>query len=347
VIRRRLRHAVAWRLRAVVGRLDSLTERSRTIEQRLAALEEKLDGVAEELHAGFAAIPQSLGDVAALRAAIDERVDPMLRVLVDRESENRRALYALRSDPAYESAFTHPDPLVTIAIATVGREELLSRALPSLLSQSHTNLEILIVGDHSPPDVQEAVRSLGDPRVHYSNLTQRLAIHEDPWRRWLVGSTMARNEAAHRARGQWLIHFDDDDHMRPDTIARLLAVAREQHAEVSYGGFEQHRPDGPSTTHIAFPPRWGGFAWPGALIHSGLRFFERELIAAHLALPGDIYMVTRMLRVGVRFALLDEIVLDYFPSTLWRGGKDAEQPSAAAALLPHDWPSPETGPRPG
>jgi hypothetical protein len=29
------------------------------------------------------------------------------------------------------------------------------------------------------------------------------------------------------------------------------------------------------------------------------------------------YMLERMLRAGVRFAMLDEIVLDYFPSTLW------------------------------
>jgi hypothetical protein len=57
-------------------------------------------------------------------------------------------------------------------------------------------------------------------------------------------------------------------------------------------------------------------------------------------------MVTRMLRVGVRFALLDDVVLDYFPSTLWRGDEDAPQPRAAAALLPHDWPSPDAGPSP-
>jgi hypothetical protein len=54
-----------------------------------------------------------------------------------------------------------------------------------------------------------------------------------------------------------------------------------------------------------------------------LRFFERELVAAHLEIPGDIYMLERMLRVGVRFAMLDEVVLDYFPSGLWEHAGDA------------------------
>jgi hypothetical protein len=56
-------------------------------------------------------------------------------------------------------------------------------------------------------------------------------------------------------------------------------------------------------------------------MHAGLGFFERELVAADLEIPGDMYALERMLRTGVRFAMSEEIVLDYFTSTLW------EQPS--------------------
>jgi hypothetical protein len=87
--------------------------------------------------------------------------------------------------------------------------------------------------------------------------------------------------------------------------------------------------------HIGFPPESGRFAWPAALMHGGLRFFERELVAAHLGVPGDVFMLERMLRVGVRFAMLDEAVLDYFPSTLWRDpgtvGSGGPAPPAGAA----------------
>ena len=69
---------------------------------------------------------------------------------------------------------------------------------------------------------------------------------------------------------------------------------------------------------IAFPPTEGRFGFQGALLHRGLAFFERELVAAYLGVPGDIFLLRRMLRAGVRFALLEQIVWDYFPSRLWQ-----------------------------
>jgi hypothetical protein len=317
-----MRRAIEWRVRAITSRVDALHGRLDSFDVRLAAL----DGRLAETHAALdrlnrlaAALPQVAEDAAATREALEDHVEPVLRAIVDEESENRRRLFALRSSPAQEQAYADPDPLVSVTVATVGgRDALIDRALPSLLSQSHTNLEVLVVGDATAPEVSQAVAALGDSRVQFVNLSQRLVAHPDPQRHWLVASTMARNEASWRARGRWLLHFDDDDRMRPDAIAALLELARETRAEVAYGGFEYHYPTGASTTHIDFPPQGGRFAWPTALMHGGLRFFERELVAVHLGLPGDVYMLERMLRVGVRFAMLDKVVLDYFPSTVWK-----------------------------
>jgi Glycosyl transferase family 2 len=330
VIRRRLREALGWRFGAVTERLDALGSRMDGLEARLVAFDDRfteLDATRDELRHLTALLGQLVENASEARTAIEQRVQPMLRAILDEESGNRRRLFELRDSAAYGEAYSDPDPLVSVVLATVGRGDLLvSRSLPSLLSQSHTNLEILVVGDAAQPEVGDAVNAIGDPRVHYANLTQRLVTHPEPERHWLVGSTMARNEAARRATGRWLLHFDDDDRLRPAAIASLLELAREHRAEVAYGGFEAHAPDGRRKPHVGFPPKGGDFAWPGALMHGGLRFFERELVAAHLQIPGDIYMLERMLRVGVRFAMLDEVVLDYFPSRLWESVGDAERP---------------------
>ena len=45
-----------------------------------------------------------------------------------------------------------------------------------------------------------------------------------------------------------------------------------------------------------------------------MRFFARELVAADLGLPGDWYLAQRMLRAGVRFGSVPEILADYYPS---------------------------------
>jgi Glycosyl transferase family 2 len=298
--------------RALFGR------RQPSLEQRLGALTERLDQLsasnAETLDI-VRSLPPALADFNAQQAAVDERLEAMLRFVVDGDAENRRRLHALRNSLEYALPFEDPDPLVSVTIATRDRAEtLVSRALPSILAQTHRNIEVLIVGDAAGPEVAEAVAAVVDPRVRYANLTQRTTAHPDPARHRLVGSTIPRNEATRLARGLWLLHFDDDDTLHPDAIASLLELARASRAEVVYGGFVMHRAGWPDATLMAFPPELGRFGWQGALAHAGLRFFERELIAAYFDLPGDVYLMQRMLRTGVRFALLERVIWDYYPS---------------------------------
>jgi LPS sulfotransferase NodH len=332
VIRRLLARPLDWRLGAVIARLDALGGRAEVLDGRLQGLDARLTELTAELsevRAQTETVAQIAESATATRLTLEQRIEPLVRTIADEEAENRRRLHALRARADYERAYVEADPLVSITVPTRGRTRLLTeRALPSLLAQTHANLEVLVVGDAAPPELERAVLAVGDPRIRYANLSQRISAHPDPRRHWLAGSTMARNEAARRASGHWLLHFDDDDHLRPDAVSSLLSVARECHVEVAYGGFEEHHPDGGESTGLGFPPRLGCFSWAGALVHMGLRFFERELIVAHLELPGDMYMLERMLRAGVRFALLDEVVLDYFPSTLWQ----APEPAPASAV---------------
>jgi hypothetical protein len=346
VIRRRLARPLDWRLSAVIGRLDALAGRAERLDARVESMAGRLEEVAGELEAlrtHAAAIPQLAENAAASREILEQRVEPLMRAVADAEAGNRRRLYALRAaGRLYEDAYEQDDPLVSITVPTRGRVgPLIERALPSLLAQTYANIEVLVVGDAAPEEVGEAVRALADPRIRYANLTQRISAHPDPRRHWLVGSTMARNEATRRAGGRWLLHFDDDDHLRPDAVSSLLALARERRVEVAYGGFDEHRPDGESSTGLGFPPLLGRFSWAGSLVHAGLRFFERELVAAHLGLPGDMYLLERMLRTGVRFGLLKEVVLDYFPSTLW-DEREPDDGSAGKGL--GEAPEPNAGP---
>jgi hypothetical protein len=50
------------------------------------------------------------------------------------------------------------------------------------------------------------------------------------------------------------------------------------------------------------------------------QLFQYELAAAAFDEPGDWHRARRMLRVGVQFSMIDEIVFDYYPSLLWSGG---------------------------
>jgi glycosyltransferase involved in cell wall biosynthesis len=264
---------------------------------------------------------------AEQRAAVEElsstRRDLMAaaQLALDDEPNARNALRAARAAPGYEDPFTERDPLVTVCIPTYRNHvDLFERSIPSALAQDHPNLEVVVVGDAAPPETAAGIERLNDPRVRYENLATRGPYPEDPRRRWLVAGTGPLNRAFALARGAWIAINNDDDAMRPNHVSSLLAEAQKSRDEVVYGRLVQHAPDGSTEMIGEFPPVNHGFGWQLALQHRALLLFEFKLSAALFGEPGDWDRARRMLRAGVRFRMVDEVVGDYYPSTLWRAG---------------------------
>lgn len=126
-----------------------------------------------------------------------------------------------------------PDvPLVSVILPTCDRPLLLPRAVESVLAQSITDFELLIIDNNrrEPPVAEQAVaqRWLGDGRVR------------------IIGAAAARSASAARnaglavTRGEWVTYLDDDDAYRPEKLARQLALARESGAAVTLCGAAFH-----------------------------------------------------------------------------------------------------------
>jgi glycosyltransferase involved in cell wall biosynthesis len=246
-------------------------------------------------------------------SALVVRLENVIRAVAADEGGNGARLQALRAEPRYELPWTEPRPLITVTVATIGRPELVEVALPSILGQSHAEIEVIVAADGAPEGTDAAVGELGDDRVRYLDLGPRVSWTDDPLKQWLVGATRARNAAMRVAAGSWVVCFDDDDAMRPHCLESLLELAREERAEAPYGQVVSHR-DGEAAEICAHPPRENNFTWAGGMYHAGLRFFERQLLAAELGIPGDWWLAERMLRAGVRFAMTEEVVCDVYPS---------------------------------
>ncbi len=239
------------------------------------------------------------------------RAAGMARHVFDEEVANRRRLQVLRASGDYEFAFTEAEPLVSFLIPTyTSYETLRDVALPSILGQTYSNLEVIVVGDCAPPETEEAIASIGDPRVTYFNRTLRGPYPEDPSRRWYVVGTPPYNEALARARGRWIAGLGDDDAVRPTHTEQLLAAAREHRYEQCYGLQLVNFSEGEPLTLGKFPPSLGEWGLQAAIFHSGLRFFESELSDAIVEEPNDWSMCRRMMRAGVRIGMIEEIVVD-------------------------------------
>jgi glycosyltransferase involved in cell wall biosynthesis len=100
-------------------------------------------------------------------------------------------------------------PTLTIVIPSHARPHLLPDAIESALSQTMSDLEVVVVDDGSP----EPVRLAADPRLRLVRL---------PVAR---GNGGARNAGLSVARGRWLTCVDDDDVMLPHLAEVSLEAA--------------------------------------------------------------------------------------------------------------------------
>ncbi len=254
-------------------------------------------------------------DVEALRADV-HRVLEALQLVYEDDPGNRRRLYAAREDADYEAAFDEQSPLVSVLIPTYTAHDLLrTRAIPSVLAQTYENWELVIVGDSAPPETATVIEAFGDPRIRYSNRPLRGPYPDDAHDAWLVTAVPPVNEAARLARGRWLAPFADDDALRPNALGRLVEDAQERRLEFVYSQLNYVGADGVSSEPFGqYPPRLHLMGTQGAILHSGLRFFEHELGDAVFRMPSDWGWVRRMMRAGVRIGFIEEVLCDYYPS---------------------------------
>ena len=244
----------------------------------------------QKLDAIWDALQRLQGDMDRSRA--------VLRHIYDEEPENRRRLHALRASEEYELAFTESEPLVSYLVATYDSYSTLGEvALPSILNQSYTNIEVIVVGDAAPPETAEVIEGLGDPRVRYYNRTIR-GPYPDDGTRWYVVGSPPYSDALSMARGRWIAGLSDDDAARPGHTETLLQAAQQQRLEHCYGRQQVRFSTGGELEVGEFPPRLGQWGVQAAIYHSGLRFFGLELVDALYEEPNDWSLCRRMLRAG-------------------------------------------------
>ena len=278
------------------------------LSSEVAALEARLEALGSQARA----------DRQAIEAHHAETFE-LLRLIHDDEPANRQRLWRVRETAQYAQAFEEPEPLVSVCIATyTNTKMLLERSLPSVLAQTYERIEVVIVGDAAAPEVERAVKSVGDPRVRYSNMTVRGPYPESREALWCVAGGPPSNEAMRLARGRWIAGMDDDDECAPARVELLLRAARERNLEFCYGQIEQRNPDGVTELLCEFPPAFGKVGLQASMMHTDMRFICSELGDAQFRVVGDWSRIRRMMRIGVRMGMIDDVVIHYYPGLLWR-----------------------------
>ncbi len=133
---------------------------------------------------------------------------------------------------------------ISVVIPTYNREQTILRAVQSVLNQTYTDLEVLVVDDGSTDATGEVVSRIEDDRVRYIPLERN------------GGVANARNIGVQMSEGEWLAFQDSDDSWREDKLEKQIAYA-EKHPEYGmiYGCYLTHFEDG---RELTAPPK----PWP-------------------------------------------------------------------------------------
>jgi glycosyltransferase involved in cell wall biosynthesis len=105
-------------------------------------------------------------------------------------------------------------PAVSIILPTYDRARFLPEAFSSILAQTWTDWQLIVVDDGSTDDTREVVAHLASQcqgRVDYVHQANR-------------GAAAARNTGLDRATGAYVAFFDSDDLWLPDYLARSVAA---------------------------------------------------------------------------------------------------------------------------
>ncbi|NGP89789.1 glycosyltransferase [Fodinibius halophilus] len=110
-------------------------------------------------------------------------------------------------------------PLVSAILTTHNRENLLPRALDSVLEQTYDNLEVVVVDDGSTdntPTIMQEYKQRYD--ITYMRLEKS------------VGACRARNRGIQHARGTFIAGLDDDDTWHKQRINMLMNAYTDDYA---------------------------------------------------------------------------------------------------------------------
>lgn len=164
--------------------------------------------------------------------------------------------------------------LVSIVVAFYNAERFLAEAIESVLAQTYTQWELLLVDDGSTDS--------GTKIAHeYAARSQgRIRCLEHPGHRNL-GMCTARNLAVRESRGQFIAVLDSDDYWLPHKLEEQVALIK-TYPEVGliYGHSEY----------------W--YDWSGEERHVGKNFVDRLAPSGRVYYPPELFMLCNLGHVG-------------------------------------------------
>ena len=125
-------------------------------------------------------------------------------------------------------------PLVSVILPFYNRQHTLYNSILSILNQSFSDFELILIDDGSTDSSCEIVNHFSDKRIRY--------IYQNN-----QGACIARNTGISLARGEYIAFQDSDDIWRSDKLQKQLDALTFSNSDVCFCRFQRHDLHGAAT----------------------------------------------------------------------------------------------------
>ncbi len=197
-------------------------------------------------------------------------------------------------------------PRVTVVIPTYNWSSVLPYSIGSVLGQTFTDFELLVIGDGCTDDSEAVVRGIGDARVQWVNIP-RHGHQSGP-----------NNEGIRRARGEFIAYLGHDDLWLPHHL-EVLVPALDAGADVAHAATALVGPDGRGRPGTLLPASTAHRRSMTDAIGGWRDYRELTVIP-------EAELWQRARDAGMRFAFVPRLTGIKLPAA-WRRGVYRERPS--------------------
>lgn len=121
---------------------------------------------------------------------------------------------------------------VTIGVPVYNSVDYVRRALNSVLEQTYSSIEYLIVDDAGCDGSIDVIRSIKETHPKGNHI--HIISHKEN-----LGVAASRNDIIDNAQGEYLYFMDSDDMIAEDTIEVMMQNVRQYNAEIVFGSYKK------------------------------------------------------------------------------------------------------------
>ncbi len=204
-------------------------------------------------------------------------------------------------------------PLISVLLPVFNGEDILARAIDSILAQSLSDLELVVVNNGSTDQTEAIIQSYSDSRIRYHAIDQADLVE-------------ALNYGLTECSAPYIARMDADDYSYPDRLA-LQYEYLNKHPEIGVvSGLVQYMGEHEVNEGYVHYVNWANTQTSSknlflsrlqesALPHPTV-MFRRELISQYgpyeKDCPEDFELWNRWMAHGVKAAKVNQVILDWY-----------------------------------